>query len=449
MNHSVLIVTPFFAPQSHAAVFRAYKLAKYLPRYGWKPYVLTVDRNYLYNEDPTLLANLPSEVEIFTARYIEPSIRGLRMALGGRNRTFSALKAENGFERVSEAKPGRIARAANQCYDYLSGRWLRTPDAYWTWRRPALAMARRLIRQHDIPLVFTSADPYTSHLIGLDLQRDGCRWVADLRDPHAYNARTASPYYPVYARQLAAERAAVHRADAVTVAAEAIAMIVTDMHGLKSSERLYFIPTGLDEELIPQQAPILRPYPYLVFSGEYLDAYGTDFLQIFSDAVRSPALQKLGYKLLIVGRRDVNRRLLPTLRDLDLTDRVELVDHMPQRDLYQLLLGASAGVILSTRLFQWWCLYAKMVDYIALRKPVVALVPDPSEARTRLTKARLGVFLDGDREAATEKLVGFLSGQVKVPEPDAEECRRYLASSQVSEFVSVFESVVREQLPTT
>ncbi len=51
MNKSVLIVTPFFAPQSHAAVFRAYKLAKYLPRFGWKPYVLTTDTNYKFNED--------------------------------------------------------------------------------------------------------------------------------------------------------------------------------------------------------------------------------------------------------------------------------------------------------------------------------------------------------------------------------------------------------------
>ncbi len=54
MNRSILIVTPYFAPQSHAAVFRAYKLAKLLPRFGWKPYVLTVDTNYLYNEDWSL-----------------------------------------------------------------------------------------------------------------------------------------------------------------------------------------------------------------------------------------------------------------------------------------------------------------------------------------------------------------------------------------------------------
>ena len=52
MNKNILIITPFFPPQTHAAVFRAFKLVKYLKRTGWNPIVLTVNRNYLYLEDP-------------------------------------------------------------------------------------------------------------------------------------------------------------------------------------------------------------------------------------------------------------------------------------------------------------------------------------------------------------------------------------------------------------
>src|SRR5580700_10893870 len=106
MSRSVLIVTPFFAPQNHAAVFRAYKLAKYLPQFGWKPIVLTVDTHYEFNEDPTLLAELPEEVEIVRTRYVEPTMRGLRMALGGRNRTFNAAKATS-WSRNCSTSPVR------------------------------------------------------------------------------------------------------------------------------------------------------------------------------------------------------------------------------------------------------------------------------------------------------------------------------------------------------
>ena len=84
MNKNILIVTPFFPPQTHAAVFRAFKLVKYLKRAGWNPVVLTVNRNYLYLEDPDLLDEV-SNVPIYRANYIEPTLRGFRMLLGRYN----------------------------------------------------------------------------------------------------------------------------------------------------------------------------------------------------------------------------------------------------------------------------------------------------------------------------------------------------------------------------
>src|SRR5690606_41469670 len=90
------MLVPYFAPQTHAAMFRAHKLAKYLPEYGFRPVVVTTDINYLYNEDPRLLEELPDCVQIHRARYIEPTARGLRMAPGGRDRTCSATKKATG-----------------------------------------------------------------------------------------------------------------------------------------------------------------------------------------------------------------------------------------------------------------------------------------------------------------------------------------------------------------
>jgi hypothetical protein len=69
-NKNILIITPFFAPESHAAVYRAHKLVKYLKKEGWSPIVLTVDTNYVYNEDPNLLEDLKN-VPIYKTRYIE------------------------------------------------------------------------------------------------------------------------------------------------------------------------------------------------------------------------------------------------------------------------------------------------------------------------------------------------------------------------------------------
>jgi glycosyltransferase involved in cell wall biosynthesis len=368
------------------------------------------------------------------------------MALGGRDRTFAALKRRGhpeaaGVRPEGRTRPGALARAR----DYVLQRWAQVPDAHWTWYGPAVRAGRRLIRRHDIPLVFTSADPFTCHRIGRTLQREGCRWVADLRDPHAYCRHMHSRYPAVFTRQRELEREAVHRADALTVASSAIAMILADSYGPEAQGRTRFIPTGLDEELIPPGGqPPPRPFPYMIFAGEFLPEYGSEFLEIFAAALDRPGMRALGPKLLVVGRLDVNGpRLAPLVRRFGLEPHVEFLDHVPQRELYRLLQGAVAGVLLSSRRFPWWCLYAKLVDYLALRKPVVAVVPDPSEARTRLVRAGLGVFLDGEIPACSERLADFLTGRREPPRPDPEECDRYLAGRQVQSFVEVFEGLAR------
>jgi glycosyltransferase involved in cell wall biosynthesis len=442
MDKKILIITPYFAPQSHAAVFRAYKLAKYLPQFGWKPYVVTVDKNYNYNEDPTLLRDLPPEVEVHTARYIEPTLRGLRMAIGGRDRSFKEI-SRRVDSSMSLPDKNQSYRIWVQLYNHLLQKWIFVPDAYWTWERSTIHEAKELIRENDIKLIFTSADPYTSHKIGFTLKKAGCKWVADLRDPHTYCLHMHSKYKRVFWRQRKAEYNAVLNADAVTVTSSAIGIILTDMYGVARRDKIHFIPTGLDFALVGNdQKTDTNPdldVPYLIFTGEYLSDYGDIFLRCFAEAMKE-ANTATKYKLVFAGRKEVNEPILrPIIRALNLEKEVVMIDHVPQQELYALIQNSAAGILCPGPETFWWCLYAKMVDYIALKKPVIALVPDPSEARTRLNETGLGIFLDGNIDVCARKLAQFISNTLPPVIPNEEACDRYTATRQTEEFVKVFE----------
>ena len=447
MNRSVLIVTPFFAPQSHAAVFRAYKLAKYLPQYGWKPYVVTTDTNYLYNEDAALLSALPCEVEVHRARYIEPSIRGVRMALGGRDRTFKAMKAAGaGPVTADPIGAGCAAPAASpsrDLYAYLRKHWLDSPDAYWTWERPAVVRAIQLVRDHNIGIVYTSADPYTSHRIGYQIQqRTGTRWVADFRDPHTHRFNSHSQVNRVFAKQRAAEKLAVNSANVSTVAAESIALVLHETYGLKDTHPIRFIPTGLDESLVAPITTIPIDEPFLVFTGEFLPTYSDAFFRLFSRAL-SQAPSGSMCKALFIGRMDVNApRIRPFIARYGLEGRVELMDHVPQSTLYAYLKAAKAALLIPGSRATWWCLYAKLVDYLALRKPVIAMVPDPSEARMHLQRSGLGLFLEEDEVAAAERLSQFLFGSAPPLVPNTAYCNQFFAHAQVKAFADLFDGLL-------
>lgn len=438
MNRSVLIVTPFFAPQNHSAMFRAYKLAKYLPEFGWKPIVLTVDTQYLYNEDASLIPDLPQEVEVVRAPYVEPSLRGLRMAMGGRDRTFKAMKQLGATAAVTAAsKPG-----TRRAYEHVVANWLQMPDAYWPWAKTATKIGDHIIRDRGIDVLYTTAPPYSSLVIGRALQRTGVKWVSDFRDPLAYTQRLSSNSARSYQRQRDIVKTALASADAVTVAASSFASIYHDMFGERGVDPI-FIPTGADVALVePELDDVEERSPYLMFAGEYLPDYDTAFLQAFAGALTLPEVKRTGIKLLVVGTLELNRtRLIPLLDKFGLREYVEFLDQKPQRDVYQLLRSALAGILIPGTRAYWWTTFAKMTDCIGMRKPVLAIVPDPSEARTALTRSRLGIFLDGGVERRVQILSDFLLNKHLLPAPDENECDRYTARHQVQSFVEVFESL--------
>jgi glycosyltransferase involved in cell wall biosynthesis len=441
MRRRVLIVTPFFAPQSHAAVFRAYKVAKYLHEHGWQVHVLTVDTNYSYNEDSTLLDALSASVTVHRALYVEPTKRGVSWSLGLSDQRFSTLRATAGAGSGTVAPAGRGATSLRRKAARMLRSGLNIPDAYWPWFLPALVKARRIAAAHEIGLVMTSADPFTSHALGYALQRSGLRWVADLRDPHTHCHRSHSRWPWVFAIQQELERAAAERADAVTVASQSIAMILKESYGISDDRRFHFIPTGLDEALLDQPRP-RRDKPYLIFAGEYLPDYGDSIFRLFARSLEDPEVRAKDYQFLVVGRREVNEaRLRDSVVELGLSERVEFIDHLPQSQLYGLLAGAEFATLCYGARALWWCLPAKLVDYHALRKPVLAVVPNPSEARARLGETGLGIFLDGAN--AQETFNAALRGGSKSVHCDARECDRYLAKQQVARFAEVFESVMR------
>lgn len=445
MKRSVLLVTPYFAPQTHAAMFRVHKLSKYLSHYGWNPVVLTTDINYLYNEDPRLLNELPPEIEIHRARYIEPTLRGMRMALGGEIRTFANLKqkkhlaaASAGEQQRTSEKNGIIKRV----YHHLLSRTAQHPDPYWTWRGPALRMARRLIREKNIGVIYTTSLPYTTLQIGSILKKTmGCKWVADLRDPGTYSQRMSSIVDSIYIRQRRIEKDALWYADCITVTSSAYQHIFEDLHGPGLFEKIRFIPTGLDESLMPSARDVQRGQ--LVFVGEYLPDYGNTFWRILRSALDTEKSLSNILKVTVIGHEQINRkRITPYLNQYNLINYISFQDHLSQEDLYRQLSTAHAGLLIPGPHSHWWTNFAKMVDYIALEKPVIALVPNPSEARKELSRVKLGIFLDGSIDEAARTLAKFLKKVNNLTNKDCDNSS-YLANTQVKTFAQLFDLLSR------
>lgn len=446
-NKNILIITPFFAPETHAAVFRAHKLVKYLKKEGWNPIVLTVDTNYVYNENPKLLQELEG-VEIYRTKYIEPTVRGLKMWLTGKDLTYKTLKAkgvynlstisENSADETKRHKKGVVSKL----YKYLLDNHLNSPDRYWTWKKSAIREAKKLIGRYNIQFIYTSSSPYTTLEIGTELKSyfPNIKWIADYRDPLTYTLRNHSHIFSVFKKQKKIEIKALNCADAITGLASSYKLIYHDLYNGKYDNKIFFIPTGLDDELIPNCSDEIKS-DEIIYIGEYLPNYGTTFFDYFgSFQAKYPQLAN-NLKLTIIGSKDINLLALQKLNiDKGILQSILFEDQMPQSELYKRLSKAKAVVLSPGYESHWWTNFAKMVDYIALKKIVLAVVPDPSEARKQLSMAGIGLFLDSE-EIAVETFYNLASNEVLDKNINHTFCETYLASSQAKSFIKILENL--------
>ena len=447
----VLMLVPYFAPQTHAAMFRAHKLAKYLPQLGYRPVVVTTDINYLYNEDKALLDELPPEVEIHRARFIEPTLRGVRMALGGRDRTFAALKrdaatpssgaAENGRAKAVDIAAGRRWGVNTSEVVRLLGEW---PDRHWTWALAAERLCRRLIATQGIGLLYTSAVPVSPLRTAMRLQKAfGLKWLADFRDPVGYGGKHSASGMIASALERRILHQCMKKADRITGLADSYGQIFFDLYDLPE-QKYQFIPTGLDEAYLSRQDRCDRIPGMLLHVGEVMPNQSRYAFTVLANARSVAPESTAALRLVFVGRREINEprveALISSIAGWDIP--ITCIDHVPQSEVYALARSSQACMLIPGRHRYWWTNFAKLVDYLALRVPVIADVPAMSEARQELAKTGQAFFLTGDLSNDVAALIEWL--QLSVEGEINDYGQRYTARQQARSFAQVFDDLMAE-----
>jgi glycosyltransferase involved in cell wall biosynthesis len=172
----VLIIAYYWPPSGGSGVQRWLKFVKYLPQFGWKPYVFTPENPSVTLKDESLLKDVPAEAEIVKIPIWEPY-----EVFGRLSRIFSGGKK-------NAAQPDFVDAKQASFFADLSI-WIRgnvlIPDPRKFWVRPATRFLKKYLAQHNIHTIVTTGPPHSMHLIGLALKKrnPSLRWIVDMRDP--------------------------------------------------------------------------------------------------------------------------------------------------------------------------------------------------------------------------------------------------------------------------
>jgi len=169
----VLIITYYWPPNGGAGVYRWLKLSKLLPEHGWQPVICTPENPEVVADDPGLLKDVRSDIEVVKRPITEP---------------FNLYKRFTGRSTKEKVQVGFLNEKKQGGWKEDLALWVRSnffiPDARVWWVRPTVKFLKQYLHAHPVDAIISTGPPHSMHLIALELNRAlGVKWIADFRDP--------------------------------------------------------------------------------------------------------------------------------------------------------------------------------------------------------------------------------------------------------------------------
>lgn len=389
----LLIVAYRYPPSQEIGARRPSKLAKYLRDFGWECIIVT-HKSPSWKQTSDLASN-----------------------------------GRPGLSRRLALDPpgmGRIVRWFARCkaHDLCWIIW--RPEWYaYHWSQQAKRLAAKLCALHDVDAIWTTAPPFTTHLVGLYLkQRLNLPWVADYRDPWTSAIVRSWPTKWHFHLEERWEKSVVGHADAITcVTPTGVQRLVHKFPEVQSKVRL--LQNGYDPHDYPEltsapsfaslhigYAGILAPWmakqqsPYgrllrpilgkLVYQpgGHDLSAHSPLYLfRAVCTFINQFPLYANRVRITLVG--DVARENVELAKSMGLHDYVTFTGRLPLSQTLDVLRKCNL-LFLPMRVVhneRGYDMSGKLYDYVALKRPILALT-NPGDISEFLTRYKLGWCLD-------------------------------------------------------
>jgi glycosyltransferase involved in cell wall biosynthesis len=286
----------------------------------------------------------------------------------------------------------------------LAGRRLLLPDASVTWAPTAIPAAVRIVRNEGIDAIITTSPPLSMNLIGASVKKlTGVPWVADQRDSLVQNADRRFERKTVQAKEKALERVVrlvASNADGIVAVSEAIA---DELRGFDPSGPVRVIPNGCDFDDFAGLEYTPGDRFRITHTGSF---FGKRNPRAFLSALASSGLDDVVARF-VGDFRSVDREWV---EELDLGDRLELLDYLPHRRALELQRDSEANLLLLPEAAGRGKVVpsGKIFEYLAAERPILAAVPTDGAAAKLVRETGAGIVVGPeDEKGIREALVGL------------------------------------------
>ena len=438
---SVVMIAYFFPPEGNAGAFRPLRFVRHLPSRGWQPTVLTLDTDSFERYDPSLLSQVPSEVEVIRVRNRDPwqafraaRERRMRERISAASKEV-AVKIRSAHDRPLRSFVRELVRAVET--------WSYHPDTAMGWIRPAVKAAVRLCAKKRPDVIWATAGPVSSFVIAQHVsQRTGVPYVLDFRDAWTITHNEFEERRPKWGKHLDWRNmfGLLKSAKAIVFRYETEAECYWRAYeGALDASRIHIIPNGYEGGL-DAFTPARSERCNLLYTGTLPDYRYDTLLQALCTLKNASPDEAKRLHLQFIG--EGMESLANEVATLGLNDLVSVSGPMSHeavtrlsREADALLLLGRAATMRGYELFA----AAKLFGYLKAGRPIIGILPN-DEARKILLHVGVSTIADVDSvpeivAVLRHLLQSWRTGQLRALVPDPNACQDYSAELQVDNLV--------------
>ena len=370
------------------------KMSKYLPEFGWQPVVYTPSNPDSSVYDESLVNDLhPDIIEIKTPIW-EPYQIYRKLTGKKKNETFKA-----GY--ISEASTGNWK---NRLSVFIRGNFL-IPDPRMFWIKPSVKYLTNYLKENPVDAMVSTGPPHSMHLIALGLKKKiNIPWIADFRDPW-----TDIDFYHKLRLTRWADRK--HRRLEQKVLQNANHVVTVSPSWQKDFEKISnrqidLVHNGYDSEdfnfqeddFIIQQEFILSH-----FGAFNKDRNPSTLWAVLAELSSINAEFKKALRIQLIGQTDES--IIEEIKQKGLAEKLVLYGYLPHRQGIDLLRRSQILLLpINDAPNLKGILPGKMFEYLAIRRPILAIGPTSADYAQILAETKSGVSQQqcqsGDRDFA-------------------------------------------------
>ncbi len=437
----------FFPPCGVSGVYRILRFAKYLPQYDWQPIILTIREDQYEADDtldPSLINEIPEEIEIYRTVVLNP-LKTLIELKSKIKRIFQFHNEESSSSEdrfiSQKTKPTIIKRIKGNISNLLG-----FPDKQICWFPFAVLAGKRLMKAKQINLIYSTGNPWTSHLIGYFLKKVTNKpWVVDFRDPWTQNPwkRKHSPIREKLEEIL--EYKILKLANRIITNTEPLRRDFINRYKLPENKFVTitngFEPLDFEKKLTKRKENKIFTITHT--GGLYGKRNPINLLKAISELILEDKIKEDEIQVNFIGIIDKNYQIEKIIADLNIKKIVNLTGYVSHKECIDYLI--KSDILLLIQLVTKLQIPAKVFEYIGAQIPIFAIVTAEGATAELILKEKLGIVVDSNNiNAIKENLyslfIDFKKGNLRINYSD-NTCKKYEAAELTRKLNHVFNEI--------